>query len=273
MQTTLNRPWWQEARMPGVLRYHQKAMGSVVIDVLVIVLVSYLIAFIAPLMTDIHYSSGDISADIGSTIVVGFILAMITAHKSTRFLLRFGTARLSVWLGNVLSLFVAMLVFLLGTLMLSMLMNALTRWMVGVIPGSYSLEQSFGDNGVIATYADSLLAALKALPSNILTALEWTTIFYLLACCLRRNRGITIAIVVGVPMMLMILTLIPAVRQAVQVVENGNEGQMTLLGLQWMKYLTDVMQFIRREWPTIQLLAALGSLPLSYLCMRETPQP
>jgi hypothetical protein len=198
---------------------------------------------------------------------------MMSAHKSTRFLLRFGTARFSVWLGNVLALFAAMFAFLLGTLVLSMLMGALTRWMVGVMPGSYSLEQYLGDTGAAAPYADSLLAALKALPANLLTALEWTTIFYFLACCLRRNRGITIFVVVGIPMMLMILTLIPAVRQAVQVVEKGNETQMTLLGLQWMKYLTDVLQFIRREWPTIQLLAALGCLPLSYLCMRETPQP
>ena len=79
--------------------------------------------------------------------------------------------------------------------------------------------------------------------------------------------------IVGVPMLLMILTLIPAVRQAAQVVENANDRQMMLLGIQWMKYLADFIHFVEHEWPTIQLLAALASLPLSYLCMRNTPQP
>ena len=51
------------------------------------------------------------------------------------------------------------------------------------------------------------------------------------------------------------------------------DRQMLLLGVQWMKYLSDIMHFVEREWPAIQLVSAVVSLPLSYLCMRGTLQP
>ncbi|MCE5344389.1 MAG: hypothetical protein LLF96_12515 [Eubacteriales bacterium] len=273
MQQTLKRSWWQDARLGGVLRYNRNALVRTVILALLILLAAQVIAFLAPLVIDITYTSNGVSVDFSTTIVVALICGLATAHKSTRFLLRFGTARFPVWLGNMASLMIGMTVFLLGTLLLSMLMSGLTLAMANTMPSKYVFEQDLAGVTGGHLFTDSLLAALRDLPTYILYTLEWTAFFYLLGCCLRRNRGLTIFVVVGVPLMLMILTLIPAVRQAVHVVENANERQMMLLGVQWMKNLADVMQFVRREWPTIQLASALVSLPLSYLCMRETPQP
>ena len=45
------------------------------------------------------------------------------------------------------------------------------------------------------------------------------------------------------------------------------------MGLQWMQWLTSAARFAVEQWPWIQLGAAIVSLPLSYLCMRGTPQP
>ncbi len=273
MQRTLDIGWWRSARFGGVLRYHEKAIGRIVIWALLILLASQAIAFVAPLVFDATYTYGGAYVDLGATLVVALIAAVATAHKGTRFLLRFGTSRVSVWLGNVAGLLIGMTALLLGTLLLNILMGGLTLAMANTMPRRYVFEQYFGELSGSELFGNSLLTALRTLPRYILYTMEWTALFYLFACCLRRNRGLTILIVVGVPLMLMILTLIPAVRQAAQIVEDGDERQMMLLGVQWMKYLADAARFIQREWQTIQLSAALISLPLSYLCMRDTPQP
>jgi hypothetical protein len=256
-----------------VLRYHEKAIGRIVIWALLILLASQAIAFVARWCST-RPTYGGAYVDLGATLVVGADRRPWPRRtKGTRFLLRFGTSRVSVWLGNVAGLLIGMTALLLGTLLLNILMGGLTLAMANTMPRRYVFEQYFGELSGSELFGNSLLTALRTLPRYILYTMEWTALFYLFACCLRRNRGLTILIVVGVPLMLMILTLIPAVRQAAQIVEDGDERQMMLLGVQWMKYLADAARFIQREWQTIQLSAALISLPLSYLCMRDTPQP
>ena len=273
MQQTLKQTWRQSARFGGVLRYHWKALSKGVGLVMLILLASQALSFLLPLVLDMSYPYTGVYADLAVTLVVALISACVTAGKSTRFLLRFGTSRFSVWLGNLIGLFAGMVALLLGTMLLSMLMGALTLMMANVMPRKYIFQRYFGELEGAKLFGASLTEALRTLPAYILYTLEWTCLFYLLGCCLRRNRGATIFVIVGVPMLLMILTLIPAVRQAAQVVENANDRQMMLLGIQWMKYLADFVHFVEHEWPTIQLLGALASLPLSYLCMRNTPQP
>ncbi|HNW85955.1 MAG TPA: hypothetical protein PLP25_07760 [Candidatus Limiplasma sp.] len=273
MQPTLERTWWQSARLNGVLRYQWKALSRGVGLVMLILMVSQAISFLMPLALDMTYPFTGIYADLGVTLVVALISACVAAGKSTRFLLRFGTSRLSVWLGNLIGLFAGMVGLLLGTMLLSMLMGALTLAMANAMPRKYVFQRFFGELEGATLYGESLTEALKTLPTYILYTLEWTCMFYLLGCCLRRNRAATLFVIIGVPMLLMILTLIPAVRQAARVMENADDRQMMLLGIQWLKYLTDFVHFVEHEWPTLQLAGAVVSLPLSYLCMRGTPQP
>ena len=206
-------------------------------------------------------------------MIVALVCSTVAAGKSTRFLLRFGTSRFSVWLGNLLSLFVGMVVFLLGTLALSLLLGGMVLGLSAALPHSFAVKTLFNDTQPLALFKQTLADTLRNLPAYILYTVEWTCLFYLLGTCLRRNRGLTVAILVGVPMLLLTLTLIPAVRRAAQIVQNADDRQMMLLGVQWMKYLVDFAHFIENEWPTLQLVGALASLPLSYLCMRGTAQP
>mgnify|MGYP001194312719 CR=1 FL=1 len=273
MQQTLSVNWRQRARLNGIFRYHWKTLSRAVGWALLILLTAQAIAFLAPLAINVDYTFTGIYADVGMTLMLAFICGITVAHRGTRFLLRFGTSRFSVWLGNVLSLLAAMTAFLLGTLVLNALMGGLTMAMESVRPDHYSFTQVFGDAQGAMLYGSALGSALNALPTSILYTLEWTCLFYLLGCFLRRNRALAITILVGIPMLFTILMLIPAVREAVQVLESASESRMLLLGIQWMKFFRDVLIFIQHEWRTIQLVAAVISLPLSYLFMRETPQP
>lgn len=273
MQQTLDRSWWQNARMPGIFRYHWKALGKVVLWVWAILLASQLVALIFPLLTRTSYPYSGTAADIGTTLFLSLVCSLFTANKSTRFFLRFGTPRFSVWLGNLLSLFIGMIVFLVGTLLMNTLVSLLVVSLGQSMPDKFHSIYYYAQNDIAGLFQQTLSASLASLPKYILYTVEWTCLFYLLACCMRRNRVLTLVVIIGVPTLLMILTLIPAVRQAVSAFESSNEQQMTLLGVQWMIYLRDFATFVEREWPTIQLIAAGVSLPLSYLCMRNTAQP
>ena len=273
MQQTLNPNWARNARLNGVFRYHGKVIGRALIWILLILLASQVISLLLPLVTHIQYTFSGIYADLSFTLIVSCVFSIIAAHQSTRFLLRFGTSRLSVWLGNVVSLCAGAIVFLLGTLLLSMMAGGLTLALANAMPRKYIFQVFFGELQGPTLYTQTLTRALAALPSYILYTAEWTCLFYLLGCCLRRNRGVTLAVIIGVPMLLAILMLVPAVRQATSIVENADERQMLILGVQWMKYLTDFVHFVETQWPIIQLVAAVVSLPLSYLCMRNTQQP
>ncbi len=273
MQQTVNLQWAQNASLGGVFRYHWKVMGKAIAWVLLIFLAAQIVSLVLPMVFDIQFTFTGVYADLSVTLFAACVFSVIAAHQSTRFLLRFGTPRWSVWLGNLLSLFAGMVAFLLGTLLLSMLAGGLTLGLANVMPRKYVFQQFFGELQGSTLYAQSLWAALANLPTYILYTLEWTCLFYLLGCCLRRNRSLTLFIIIGVPMLLMILTLVPAVRQAATIVHNADERQMLLLGVQWIKVLTDIARFVQNEWQTIQLAAAVISLPLSYLCMRNTQQP
>lgn len=124
-----------------------------------------------------------------------------------------------------------------------------------------------------ALLGHTLRESLEGLPQQLLWLLEWTSLFYLLACCLRRRRGLTLAVVLGVPFVCVMLMLMPFVRETAVILESGTETEIMAMGLEWMQWLARVAQFVVEQWQWIQLGAAAVSLPLSYLCMRTTPQP
>ena len=272
MQQTLNMNWWQRSRINGILRYQYITLRNVLRLTLLILLISQVLSLVMPLIFDISYRFAGIYADLGVTLVVALICAHMTANKSTTFLLRFGTSRTAVWLGNLLSLFVGMIALLLATLLLSMVTGAAVNALSNPYPGKFMFDFSYTSSEV-RTYSSMLTDALRDVPRLALYAVEWSCLFYLLGCCMRRNRALTLIVVIGVPMLFMILMMIPAVQNVASIIEEGNQGKIMITGAHWLKVLTDVMEFVRTKWQYIQAGAALVSLPLSYRCMRGTPQP
>ena len=70
-----------------------------------------------------------------------------------------------------------------------------------------------------------------------------------------------------------VLTLAPVLRQAFVLVQYGSEGEIFIQSLQWVNWIQKAWAFFTDHWRLMQGLAALVSLPLSYLCVRSTPQP
>ena len=273
MQQTAERSWWQSARLGGVLRYHYKGLARSLGFVLLWIAVITALTVALTGLTGQGYPYMGVYLDLGTTLTIALVVALVVAGKSTRFLLRFGTSRFSVWLGNLLALWAGMVATLLCLLVLQILLGLLVLWLRDALaPGVFSVDVVGGEDGWVV-FQQTLNDSLRQLPRYALYVVEWSALFYLLGCCLRRNRGLTLGLVIGLPMLALLLTLLPAVREAAYVVEAGQQSEMMKLGLQWMKFFVDAGNFIRHEWKSIQLGLALTSLPLSYLCMRGTPQP
>ena len=89
----------------------------------------------------------------------------------------------------------------------------------------------------------------------LLYTLEWTAIFYLYACLLRRFRVLTISLSVGIPLLFVILMFIPAVREGLATIRGNNQGEILVLGLRWLQILQDILRFVEEHWETLQLTA------------------
>ncbi len=267
--------WPALARAKGIFRYHLSTLGKLVLWVLAVLAGTQLLAFIMPLFFPrMEYASSGVSSSLGTVLLVALVCAGIVAGKSSRFLLRFGTSRFSVWLCNILSLLAAMLLLLLGTFLISYISSAALLAMSRLSP-SYLLE-GYTASGVLRgepLFALSLSQALKSLPENILYVAEYVCLYYLLACCYRRSKGWTLTVLIGVPLVFILLLLVPAVQNAIDTVMYGQEKEQMLLLVQVIQWVQKAAQFLIDKWPTVQLMAALVSLPLSYLCMRDTKQP
>lgn len=272
MQTTLDTTWWKSARFSGVMRYHRKSLGKAVGIVLLILTGAQVLSLLFPVFTGHAYPYSGVFADLSVTMIVSLVCASVAAHSGTRFLLRFGTSRLAVWLGNLLSLSIGMIALLLGTLVLSIATGGLVLWLSSALPAQFSVK-TFEQTTASVMFQSTLRSALAALPAYILYTVEWVCLFYLLGVCMRRKKWLTLAVIIGIPMLILTLTLIPAVRQAAEVVSQADDRQVVLLSMQWIKIGLDFLRFVEQQWPIIQLVSAIVSLPLSYLCMRSTQQP
>lgn len=271
MQQTLNaNNWYQQSRLKGALRYHLRKLGKLTLWVLAALLAAQLLGVLATLFGWMDFTLNGVAAEFGTAMTVNLVFAFLLAKGSTTFLLRFGTSRTSVWLSNLVALFLCGVAFMVGSVLMSILMNYLT---LALSTGNSAFAVVRGEMSGAELVTSSLMRTLGDMPMQLLWIAEWSCLFYLLACCMRRNKAITLTVCIVVPLLIWLLMLLPVVNQAVDLLETGTEGEIILTGMQWMKWLTDTAQFFARHWQWVQGLAALVSLPLSWLCMRSTPQP
>lgn len=266
--------WMRRSRFLGAMRYHRAWIGWLAGWCLLVLLAGNAIMIAVALAGAGDLNMDGVSADFSLTMALLMVCACLTAHSRTRFLLRFGTARFPVWMSNVLALFLGAAAFLLGTLLINLATGGAVLLLSHAMPARFSL-MAYTDalpSGA-ALLGHTLRDALERLPQQLLWLLEWTCLFYLLGCCLRRRRGLTLAVVLGVPFVCFMLTLMPFVRETTAALESGSDVQAMAMGLEWMQWLAKVARFVAEQWQWIQLGGAAVSLPLSYLCMRTTPQP
>lgn len=264
--------WYSRSRLKGACRYAYKQNLQILIWVTALVLGMHLISILIAATGMADYSIGGVESSIGSVLAVTFAYAFIVAGKQSTFLLRFGTPRFSVWLGSLITLISLALAMLLSLFVVNVAVNYLT---LALSAGSaqFSVDSYLNDRQGAALIAGTLSRTLSQLPMTALWTVEWSAIFYLLGCCMRRNKAITLTVLIGGPLVFWLLTLLPMVRDTLAVMESGNSGDITISAISWMQWFTRAAQFVTKNWQWLQGAAALAALPLSYWCMRTTKQP
>lgn len=273
MQQTLDsQSWYARSRLGGVLRFYWLKASMIALWLLGISLAAQLISFLMTTVGVSSFTSSGVSASFGKEMLLLLVLGCLFAKGYTTFLLRFGTPRFSVWLGSLLILFACGALFLLCSLLLSIAESYIVL-LLGKINADFSIVPSTGVATAGAQITHTLLRALRELPMQLLWTLEWSCMFCLLGCCLRRNKAVTLTVCIVGPLVFWLLLLLPAVREALDVVESGNSNEIIITGMQWFQWANKTGGFVAKNWQWIQGAAALVSLPLSYLCMRGTQQP
>lgn len=264
---------YRTSRMKGALRYSLLRLGKLSLGLLALILLSDIIALIMGLTGFSTCEGTGVSANWALTLFLMLVLSCMLAKSGATFLCRFGTSRFTVWLSQLVSLILCMIGFLLGTLILSIANNYLIL-VLSRHNGNFSILCGYDYAFLPETYLSATLRqSLESFPRSLLDVLEILCLMYLFACCLRRNKWVTLAVVILGPLLLWVLTLAPVFRQAIDLVQYGSESEMILQGLQWINWLQKAWNFFTDHWRLIQGLAALVSLPLSYLCVRSTPRP
>ncbi len=257
--------WLKASRFQGILRYHYKTIGRIAAWALGIVFGVQALSLLIPVLNGGVFQFDGIRANFEIVFFAALVTGIVPAGRSSRFLIRFGTSRTSVWLGNVLGLFAGMVCLLVATFLLNLLIGGLLFPLTSLAPLHFDMTP--------ALFSLELQNGLKDLPMYLLYTLEWTAIFYLYACLFRRFRVLTISLSVGIPLLFVILMFIPAVREGLATIRGNNQGEILVLGLRWLQILQDIIRFVEEHWETLQLIAGIVSLPLSYAVMRGTKQP
>ncbi len=272
MQAT-NNSWWVRARMPGALRYHVRSTGRLLAFVLLVELGATLLGFLAPLLfpgTD--YTFAGVTVDYALWAVVAAVVCCQVARRRTRFLLQFGGSRFAVWLSNVISLLALLLLFALGTVIVSLLTGLGMGALADAGNSGYRLYGVSAEAGCVAGVWQSLRSGLSNTGAVLWGLSVSVCVLYLFGCCLRRNTLVTLCVVIGVPTVLCTLLLVPALREAADAL-NSSQGEAMGIAVKWYAVLMDGIAFVNRYFKWIATGAGLISLPLSYLAMRSTKQP
>ncbi len=263
--------WLRLSRFGGAMRFHWIKKSKIALTLALVMLVVAAVEMGLALLDVDSYRLGTQMPDLPFALALVFCCAIATAGKESTFLLRFGTPRTSVWLSNVLSLFLVGA----GYLLLSVVVNAIVGTAALALAGSCSdihIPARY-DLPIFQYQVLMLRDAVEAMPWYLLWLLEYTCIFYLLGCCLRRWKVATILVLVGVPALLFSMLLLPMLEDAFAALENGGESQLMVMVIQNIDWDDKIGRFIEENWQWVQGGVALVSLVLSYLVMRGTRQP
>ncbi len=273
MQTTLERSgWFKASRMGGCIRYYVRIFTLILWISILVLGVTSVIGLAIMSGTGECTIEGP-SANFAFAILLAFVYSIWATNGGARFLTRFGTPRTSVWLSTIASVALFMAILLLCTLLLNTLLSGAVLLLSNVNPEEFRVVE-YGNDALTSSevFSKGLSESLKALPMQLLWIVEWSCIFCFLGSCLRRNKWLTIGILVGAPMVLGITMLIPAVRETVAAL-RADQSQLFVVGIKWLGWISKVTEWITKNWQFVQGAAAIAALALSRIIMKNTPQP
>lgn len=209
--------------------------------------------------------------------VCALILMYRAANVDARFLITRATPRPSVYAGVVLEILALSALGALLAAGITLVETGFVSAMSSLAPDRYavSMWDLFGQ--AHATASDEVAAFLGPYTVRFFfSTAEYCCFYYLYFCLLRRWKVQTLAVTIGVPVLMVVLLIVPFVNglfdQIAQMSEQELWQSMPVL-MNLLRLIERAARFMIDRWPTIRALAAVACLALSYPVMAGTPQP
>lgn len=279
------------SRLGGVIRYFsQKTLiscATLAICALIATLISYAFVLFSVSRGSAVFASTGMSFLFSCNGVVMIVLCVYAAFSETRYLAIAPTPRYVIYIGilwkivlfAVISSAVAALHTMLDVLIAQGMNNAgIADIAINVY--DFELYDEIASGGSIVHAATSFgevaqMATRKALRSA-LSMIEWSGVWYLYICLLRRWKVPTLLVTIGTPILLVMLLVMPMLTGWMDRIASMSEAEI----MQAMPLLYDlartaekVITFLVEKWPAVRAVIGVGCYALAYPVMRSTPQP
>lgn len=279
------------SRMGGVIRYFsQKTLitcATLAICALIATLISYGCILFSVSRGGTAFAGPGMSFLFSCNGIVLIILCVYAVFSETRYLAIAPTPRYVIYIGilwkivlfAVLSSAVAALHTMLDVLIAQAMNNAgIARIAINVY--DFELYDEIASGGSIVHAATTFgevaqMATRKALRSA-LSMIEWSGVWYLYICLLRRWKAATLLVTIGTPILLVMLLVMPMLTGWMDRIASMTEAEI----MQAMPLLYDlartaekIFKFLVEKWPAVRAALGVGCYALAYPVMRSTPQP
>ena len=279
------------SRLGGVIRYFtQKTLvmcGMLALGALIATLLSYAVILFSASQGDAVFASPGMSFLFSCNGVVLIVLCAYAVFSETRYLAIAPTPRYVIYIGilwkivlfAVVSSAVAALHTMLDVFIAQGINNAgIANIAINVY--DFDLYDEIASGGSIVHAATSFgeaakMATGKALRS-VLSMIEWSGVWYLYICLLRRWKAATLLVTIGTPILMVMLLVMPVLTGWMDRIASMSEAEI----MQAMPLLYDlantakkVITFLVEKWPAVRAVIGVSCYALAYPVMRSTPQP
>lgn len=279
------------SRLGGVLRYFsQKTLltcATLAACALIATLISYGYILFAVSRGSTVFASPGMSFLFSCNGIVLIILCAYAVFSETRYLAIAPTPRYVIYIGilwkivlfAVISSAVAALHTMLDVLIAQGMNNAgIANIAINVYDFELYDEITSGGSIVHAatTFGEVAQMAVRKALRSALSMIEWSGVWYLYICLLRRWKAATLLVTIGTPILMVMLLVMPMLTGWMDRIASMSEAEI----MQAMPLLYDlartaekVITFLVEKWPAVRAAIGVGCYALAYPVMRSTPQP
>jgi len=238
-----------------------------------VLIVSMLFALLAlmlalPGIFKFHMAYGGMS-DNGIYYIFMVVMMFRAARKDSQFLITRPIARRSAHLAILTNLFILAAGLAASLVAVQLIGYSINKMLANAMPRYYSVS---GDGMLWNPFypKDSLLVFWNAAKNYVAIALY----AYGYACFFTRWRGWTIALTVGIPVLLFVLFVLPTIQAFISDVNGLMENSDSLFAMviipRWINITRRIVDWFRKYFNVVLWSVAAAMIPFSFAVMRTT---
>lgn len=275
------------SRLQGVLRYFTGKSVVVALTVFVVMCVGTLIGMAMAAFAGIENPLNGVSGMYSANSIVLIVLCATAAKSETRFLAIAPTPRWSIYLGILWKITCYALV---GTLLAALhtffeVFAAQTATAMGLVNmpvevydwndlwGSITRMQGMD---IATSMGDVAKMILPAIPGQVVNMVIGMGAWYLYMCLFTRWKMPTLAVTIGVPVLLVTMVIVPFAMgwmDKIMSMSQNDLQQMMPVVFELLRLVENVGKWMYERWPIVRTTLGVVCWLLAYPVMRGTPQP